>query len=87
MYVLCPGPVKTEFDQVANVGFLMEGTSSEEVAATAIWGMFCHHLLIVPGILMKVSRIACRLLPDTVLMECSYHIQHHKNHGDHTHGK
>lgn len=85
--VLCPGPVKTEFDQVANVAFLMDGMSSEKAAAIAIQGMFCHHLLIVPGILMKISRIACRMLPDALLMECSYHIQHHKNHGDHTHGQ
>ena len=78
--VLCPGPVKTEFDKVANVKFLMEGTSSAEVAAAAIEGMFKEKLLIIPGILMKLGYACTRMFPNAVLMECSYHIQHRKNH-------
>lgn len=77
---LCPGPVKTEFDQVANVHFLMEGTSSEEIAAIAIEGMFKQRFMIIPGVLMKLSYACTRWLPNAVLMECSYHIQHRKNH-------
>ena len=77
--VLCPGPVRTEFDKVPNVKFLMDGKTSEEVAAIAIRRMLEKKLLIIPGMLMKASYIATRFLPNRLLMSCSYHIQHRKN--------
>ncbi len=77
--VVCPGPVRTEFDKVANVKFLMDGKTSEEVAAIAIRRMLEKKLLIIPGMLMKASYIATRFLPNRLLMSCSYHIQHRKN--------
>ena len=78
--VLCPGPVQTEFDQVANIAFLMKGMRCEHVAACAIEGVMKRKLIILPGLLMKAGYVCSKVLPDRVLMECSYHIQHHKNH-------
>lgn len=77
--VLCPGPVQTEFDQVANVSFLMKGKTSEEVAAYAIEGTMKNKLIIIPGMLMKAGYFCTKVFPNQVLMECSYHIQHKKN--------
>ena len=77
--VLCPGPVQTEFDKIANVSFLMKGMRSEEVAAIALEGAMKRKLLIIPGYLMKSGYYLTRIMPDAVLMECSYHIQHRKN--------
>lgn len=76
--VLCPGPVQTEFDRVANVRFAMKGKTSMEVAQTAIAAMFAHKAIIVPGSLMKGSYVLCKCLPNCILMEASYHIQHRK---------
>lgn len=77
--VLCPGPVQTEFDKVANVKFMMKGKTSEQVAKDAIYAMFRDDLMIIPGFLMKASYVLTRFMPQEVLMTCSYHIQHRKN--------
>lgn len=77
--VLCPGPVQTEFDEVANVNFMLKGKSSEQVAKKAIQEMFQRKLLIIPGIMMKGSYLLTKIMPNALIMECSYHIQHRKN--------
>lgn len=77
--VLCPGPVQTEFDRVANVKFMMKGKTSMEIAEYAIRGMFENKVIMIPGILMKGSYLLCKCLPLAVQMEASYHIQHRKN--------
>ena len=77
--VLCPGPVRTEFDKVANVKFMMRGKKSKRVAIDALEGMMARKLLIIPGALMKVSYFLTMFMPNEVLMECSYHIQRRKN--------
>ena len=78
--ILCPGPVRTEFDTVANVKFLMRGKDSREIAATAVQGMMERKLIIIPGLLMKTSYILTKCMPNAILLESSYHIQHRKNH-------
>lgn len=77
--VLCPGPVRTEFDKVANVKFLMRGKKSTRVANDALEGMMNRKLIIIPGMMMKVSYFLAKFMPNEVVMECSYHIQHRKN--------
>ena len=42
--VLCPGPVKTEFDRVANVNFSLKGLNSMDVANYAIKKMFLYYV-------------------------------------------
>lgn len=50
---LCPGPVKTNFNNVANVEFSMKGLDSDRVAKYAIDKMFKKKLIIIPGFKMK----------------------------------
>ncbi len=50
---LCPGPVKTNFNDVANVQFAMKGYDSDYVAKYAIDKMLKKKLIIVPGFKMK----------------------------------
>jgi hypothetical protein len=50
---LCPGPVKTNFNNVANVEFSMKGQDSDYVAKYAIDKMFKNKLIIIPGFKMK----------------------------------
>lgn len=50
---LCPGPVKTNFDNVADVRFSMKGLDSDFVAKYAIDKTLKNKLIIVPGFKMK----------------------------------
>lgn len=61
--VLCPGPVKTNFNEVAKVKFSIGSISSSEAAKTAIDGMFNNKLIIIPSSIMKINKIGARLLP------------------------
>lgn len=75
---LCPGPVKTEFDKVANVKFSIKGLSPQKVAEYAIDKMFKRKEVIIPGLLMKVLRPFQKALPDNFLAMSAYKIQHKK---------
>ncbi len=75
---LCPGPVETEFNEVAGVNFAIKGKNSAEVAKTAVDGMFAQKAQIIPGALMKAGYICCKIMPLFVLLEASYHIQKRK---------
>lgn len=65
---LCPGPVDTEFNQVANVEFALPGITADFCGNYALKQMFKGKTLIVPGLLMKLSLLAARLLPRSVLV-------------------
>lgn len=75
---LCPGPVQTEFNEVAQVKFAVKGKNSREVAKTAIDGMLGQKAQIIPGKLMKAAYVCCKVMPLFVLLEASYHIQKRK---------
>lgn len=76
--VLCPGPVRTEFDKTADVTFSVKGLESRKVAEYAIKMLFRKKLIIVPGIMMKCARFVERLLPEKVLLKAAYHMQKRK---------
>ena len=76
---LCPGPVKTEFDKVANVKFAMDGVSSEYVAKYAIDRALRGKMIIIPGKLMKLSKFCERLISEKAVTKISYNIQKRKN--------
>ncbi|MBE6153800.1 MAG: SDR family oxidoreductase [Firmicutes bacterium] len=76
--VLCPGPVETEFNDVANVKFAFKPQSSKFVAKYAIDMMFKNKLTIVPGFNMKLAKIFSKLLPDKLLSIIIFHSQKRK---------
>lgn len=76
--VLCPGPVRTEFDEVANVKFSLKGLNSMDVAKYAVKKMFENKCVIIPGFAIKASVAATKLLPDNFVSKITYHIQHKK---------
>lgn len=75
---LCPGPVDTNFDQVANVQFSLPGLSAKYVARYAIMQMFNHKMLIIPGGKMKMTKFFGRLCSEKRLLKLAYRIQRQK---------
>ncbi len=75
---LCPGPVDTEFNRVADVRFALPGLSSMDVARYGIDGMFSGRGVMVPGMTMKLSVAARHLLPEPLLTRITYHFQQRK---------
>lgn len=77
--VLCPGPVKTEFDKVAHVKFSLRGMDSQAVAKYAVDQTLKGKLLIIPGITMKVGLFFRRFFSEKMLLKASYNIQKRKS--------
>lgn len=84
--VLCPGPVKTEFEQVAKVSFGRGDepgrdliiADSRKVAEYAIQKMFRGKRIIVPGTLMKIAVFFRRILSEKTLSRVLYLLQSKK---------
>jgi len=75
---LCPGPVNTEFNDVANVSFVVKGLNSYEVSESAIKQMFKRKLVIVPSVMMKTTRILNKFAPTKLKLMITYSIQKKK---------
>lgn len=75
---LCPGPVDTEFNQVAGASFGVRAMSSRDAARIAVEGTLKHRLTIIPGIGMKLSVLAARLAPEKLLLRINGRIQKNK---------
>ena len=73
--VLCPGPVATNFNSVANVNFSMRALSSEFVAKYAIDKTLKGKLIIVPGIMIKIFRALSKISPNKLTMKVIYNNQ------------
>lgn len=76
--VLCPGPVKTNFDNVADVNFSLKGFSSDYVAKYAIDKMLAGKFIIIPGIQIKMLRLFSKVVPDSILVRMVYNSQKRK---------
>lgn len=77
--VLCPGPVDTNFNNVANVKFNLHSLPSEYVAKYAIDKMLNNKFLIIPGISIKLARFGSKIVPDILLAKFCYYTQKRKN--------
>lgn len=75
---LCPGPVDTEFNDVAHVKFSSAPLDSRTVAQAAVDGVMNGKLIIIPGIKMKCVKFAKRLMPDTAITHICYSFQKKK---------
>lgn len=75
---LCPGPVNTEFNEVANVKFSVKALSSDYVAKYAIKKMFKRKTIIVPGLSNKFLIIISKILPRKLVIKINYYIQRKK---------
>ena len=76
--VLCPGPVKTNFNNVAGVKFGVKPLSSSYVAKYAIDNLLKKKMLIIPGFKMKCAKFLGRFVSDKFLLRITYRIQKKK---------
>lgn len=77
--VLCPGPVKTNFNNVANVKFSIKPLSSEYVAKYSVEKMLKNKKVIIPGTFTKILRVLAKISPTSVGMHFVYKNQKRKN--------
>lgn len=76
---LCPGPVNTNFNKVANVSFSVKPLESDDVAKYAINQMLNKKkIVIIPGFKMKCAKFFGRFVSDKFLMRITYRIQKKK---------
>lgn len=76
---LCPGPVDTNFNNVAGVRFGVKALTSEEVAHYAIDSMFKKKIVIIPGFKMKLALFGRRFISRSLLRKITYDIQKSKD--------
>lgn len=75
---LCPGPVATEFNEVAHGIFKIKEMPSKTVAKIGIDKMFKHKLIIVPGWSVKLGLFFNRFVPWKLSLRITYKIQKRK---------
>ena len=76
---LCPGPVDTNFNNVAGVHFSVKAMNSSEVAKYAIDSMFKKKTVIIPGFKMKMALFGRRFVSRKFLRKITYNIQKSKH--------
>jgi hypothetical protein len=75
---LCPGPVDTGFNEVANVEFALPGITAERCVSCAIAQMKRRRTLIVPTFTMKWATTFGRILPQNLCIRITGHQQKKK---------
>ena len=76
--ILCPGPVNTNFNKVADVKFALKGLSSEYVAKYTIDKLFKGKFYIVPGWKIKLARFGSKIAPNNLVAKICYNMQRRK---------
>lgn len=77
--VLCPGPVKTNFNNVADVKFCIRGLDPKFVARYAVDMTMKGKMIITPGFEMKAVSFFRHFAPEKLLTRISYNVQMKKN--------
>lgn len=67
--MLCPGPVDTNFNNVAGVTFALSGISASYCARYALFELFKGTLTIVPTFTMKAAVLAGKFAPRKLLIK------------------
>ena len=78
IHLFCPGPVNTNFNNVANVKFAIKGFLSEYAAKYAVDRMLEGKKIIIPGIKIKITRILAKIIPDKIMAFFCYKMQKRK---------
>lgn len=76
--VLCPGPVNTEFNDIAGVKFGVKAQDANYVVSYALKKMFKNKLRIIPGFYMKFLIFLEKFVSYKFLLKITYNIQKSK---------
>ncbi len=76
--VLCPGPVETNFNNVADVKFKLNSLSSEYVAKYTVKKMLKGKFMIIPGLKIKFVKILAKISPNNITSKVVYKMQERK---------
>lgn len=76
--LLCPGPVKTNFDTVAGVRFSLKGKDSNWVARYVVRKLKRGKFYIVPGMDIQFLRILSKIVPNSLIAIVVYYQQKKK---------
>lgn len=78
---LCPGPVDTEFNEVAGCSFGVKAISAKECSDEAVREMFARKVVIVPSATLKLATGAAKLVPRKLLVAITGDLQKQKGEG------
>ena len=76
--ILCPGPVETNFNKVANVKFNLREANSMKVAKYVIKKLEKGKFYIVPGLDVKIAKIGAKIIPTNIIAKFAYMAQKRK---------
>ena len=76
--ILCPGPVDTNFNKVADVQFALKGLSSEYIAKYTTDKLFKGKFYIVPGWKIKLAKFGAKIAPNALVAKICYNMQKRK---------
>ncbi len=76
--ILCPGPVATNFNNVANVKFHMREANSYKVARYAIEKLLKGKFYIIPGLDVKAGIFFSHFVPSSFVAKITYRVQKRK---------
>ena len=76
--ILCPGPVNTNFNKVADVVFSVKGQSSEYVARYTVKKLEKGKFYIIPGFSIKCVKLLSKLSPTGIVSKFCYKMQKRK---------
>lgn len=74
----CPGPVKTDFNNVAGVRFAIKGVDCCYASRYCIDKAFKNKMIIMPSFTMKSANFLMRFVPHKMLTRINYNIQKKK---------
>lgn len=66
---LCPGPVDTEFNEVAGVSFGLPSITAEDCARYGLRNLFQGKTIIIPGFTLKAAITVARLAPRNLVVK------------------
>jgi len=76
--VLQPGPVKTNFNNVAGVKFNLNSHTSEYVSKYAVEKFLKGKFNIVPGFSIKCAKFFAKIVPNNIMAKICYNMQERK---------
>ena len=76
--ILCPGPVATNFNKVANVKFHLREANSMDVAKYTVKKLEQGKFYIIPGIDVKIAKYFGHIVPDRLLAKICFKAQQRK---------